>query len=162
MIRVAPLFVVLAACGGSPFAMAPAELGSYSPDDARAPADDAADDLLAPDASPDAPVAHVDAGSVDAALSIDAQQATDAAGDSCATEPPELASCGTAPETTYPAHYCVQNSAGYSAVTTPAACASWCAFTCACLIANGVCPDPAHVDCETDYYGDPIRVTCGE
>lgn len=107
----------------------------------------------------------IDAGAVgDAtyASSIDAAKDSPA----CASQPSvavDKDNCGTTGAWSSPAQFCeleMGPSGGYTVQNTPAACASWCTYTCACLIAAGVCPGTV-ANC-TDRIGavQADAVTC--
>lgn len=127
VLALALVFVPMTACGGASIAgdlFSDAGHGSGPP--IGEPALDAGDVGDATDAS-----------------SIDAAKDSPA----CASQPPvavDRGNCGTTGAWSSPAQFCLLETgatgSGYTLQDTPAACASWCTYTCACLIAAGVCP----------------------
>ena len=143
-------FLVASACGGSAFL-----LESPPPDDGGllgASERDAGSDASAPELDSGTAPGMVDAAPSDAAppqASLDASEAGHDAGPPdtgppCASMPPVTRDCSTTLQDTFPGNVCIEieNDVADTLMVeaTPAACATWCTFTCDCLVDSGVCP----------------------
>jgi hypothetical protein len=155
-----------AACGGAAFRL------DDPPDAAFLEGTAELDSGASADATPDT---ALDASVIDASRPEDAATPPDApdaapdaseldTGPSCAAAPPIARACGTTLQASYPTALCVdvENDEGYTwtVATTPAACNSWCTFTCACLADAGVCaPGTTAQSCEPRSDGT-INMVC--
>jgi hypothetical protein len=150
MKKIGYALLLAAACGGSPFEISADDAGSRVVD---ATAAEASVDS-ATEASIDGTVSN-DAGNSDSGIALDSSvldsgERLDAGidvieVDSCATRPSVTNSSCAGQEITYPSNFCLflitdaVSTGEYMTEITPAACASWCTFTCACLIEAGTC-----------------------
>lgn len=156
--------LLLAACGGAPFVALEGAPIAFEDGGSTFDAGTHADANG---------VVGAEAGALDAARDTgqDAHELADALSDSapaidaadaapaCTTRPPLSTSCGTAPAITYPANVCLLVNGTYAGQPTPSACASWCTFTCACLV--NVCPSTAPFPYCTQHADGTILVECG-
>lgn len=178
------LFALLSACGGASFTMGPTDLSrpdggtsdNWTDDGGSTRIDAGVGDAFADASTPPAKDSGGTTTATDASSSPDGKAPPDGSGSAaCTTEGPVTLECGpqATPTATYPGQLClsVLNTAGggLEAIPTPAACASWCTFTCACLIDAGVCPGVV-TTCQVWPYdnqqppnpGQPIEIDCTE
>lgn len=168
-------FAFMAGCGGAPFTAIDEPLfdggtvGS-SHEDAGDPGE------LDAGSRPDVEASELDAAPDHAASGEDAAEPVEAAAPgldsaappACATEPPVAAGGACAAvDVVMPTSLCVdvETKGGSSTISqpTPAACASWCTFTCECLDTTAVCGAGTMTFCYADTGAHGLlHVTCND